>query len=299
MARYTVADGLIEAVAALGIASADDVRSAWDAVCHMCGNPLDGRGILTDAESSPKLSHDGGLAVRGAVVYLRQGVNGGHGNYCPALDAGCVGCYGTGGRARFDSRINAARQRRIDLHATNPRAYMLGLACEVMHLAHRAADGEIVAVRLNGLSDWMWESQPCGDADNIMVAFPSVQFYDYTRIPGRLARYNRAGWPVNYDLTFSLGADNDRIAHRALAEGVRVAVVMRTDADGNIPTMWGGVPTIDGDAHDWRFTEQGGIIVRLKPKGDARHDKTGWVRDADAGLELHRVPTLGRIIATA
>lgn len=257
----------------------------------------DARGItymLTPADASPKLAHNGGhVSVVSAVQYLRPQAVAGFGNVCVAAGIECKGCYAFGGRAAFDPRVDVARQARMQFRHEDNGAYLAAIAGEIACIlaSANAADGT-PAVRLNGLSDIMWERVPVGDAASFMDAFPAVRFWDYTRVPGRVDARNRAGWPVNYDLTFSLGSDNDRTAARALESGMKVAAVFRKPMSA---ASWHGVPVIDGDAHDFRFLESGPAIVALKAKGPARKDATGWVRDTDStGLALERAPRFGR-----
>lgn len=257
----------------------------------------DARGIgyvLTPAILSPKLAKTGGhVDVHAGVLYLRARTDGGRGNLCPAADIGCSGgCYGDGGRAALFSGINAGRQRKVDFLAENPAGFLAAVFGEAMALQHGTVPGGMTAVRLNGLSDIAWENRPAGAARNIQDALPAIRFWEYTRIPGRIAAMQRAGFPENLDITFSLGADNDRIAARALESGMKVAVVFRGAAH---PASWHGHDVIDGDAHDFRFLESGPAIVALKAKGPARKDTSGWVREADSvGLDLARVPAFVR-----
>jgi hypothetical protein len=130
--------------------------------------------------------------------------------------------------------------------------------------------------RLNGTSDVMWERiavEVDGKRfDNIMLAFPDVQFYDYTKIPMRY----RKSLPANYHLTFSQSEDNASDVAEALALGVNVAVVF--DKAENIPATYKGRSVLDGDATDLRFTDvAGGHIVGLYAKGKAKRDRSGFV----------------------
>jgi hypothetical protein len=127
--------------------------------------------------------------------------------------------------------------------------------------------------RLNGTSDIRWETIPVSVKgivyDNIMLAFPTVQFYDYTKIP------NRRNLPKNYHLTFSLAESNEDNAKIALANGLNVAAVFRK----KLPATYLGKPVVDGDASDLRFLDAKGVIVGLKAKGKGKKDTTGFVKD--------------------
>jgi hypothetical protein len=101
--------------------------------------------------------------------------------------------------------------------------------------------------------------------------FPSVQFYDYTKIPTRKI----ADIP-NYNLTWSYSAFNPKYAEyfdTALDKGMNVAVVFNHD----LPKEFKGVRVIDGDKHDLRFLDGTNVVVGLRAKGKARKDTTGFV----------------------
>lgn len=124
-----------------------------------------------------------------------------------------------------------------------------------------------VCVRLNGTSDLPWESIRAAGYANIMAAFPSVMFYDYTKIPGRR--------PLsNYHLTYSWSEMREcEAASRDYRRiGVNTAVVF--DA---LPAKWKNLPVIDGLNHDFRFLDPKNVIVGLTPKGFAARDTTGFV----------------------
>lgn len=245
------------------------------------------RAMLTPAASSPKLSKNGGyVLIHSAVMYLRAGGPA----ECPAADAGCAGCYGEGGRAAMFAAVNAARDARTAFVRRDRAAAAVLLALEIETLRGEAiAGGMLPAVRLNGLSDIPWESVRAGECESLMSAYPEVQFWDYTRVPGRLRTLHTL--PLNYHLTWSLGADNDRISNRAASMGLNVSAVFR----GPLPERFAGRPVINGDLHDFRFLDSPGVIVGLKAKGPARRDTTGFVRTADyPDFDLSRVPRFGR-----
>ena len=124
--------------------------------------------------------------------------------------------------------------------------------------------------RLNGTSDIRWETVPCernGQTfDNIMTAFPDVQFYDYRK----LNKWENL--PSNYHLTFSLNEANMNTAEHT---PLNVAVVFRKA----LPAMFMGRKVIDGTTTDLRFLDPKGVVVGLVAKGRARKDTSGFVQD--------------------
>ena len=102
-----------------------------------------------------------------------------------------------------------------------------------------------------------------------LESFDGLQFYDYTKAFNRLKRR-----PKNYYLTFSLSETNEPQAREALHSGVNVAVPFREK-----PAKFWDYPVIDGDTHDYRFLDNQPAVVALKPKGPAKDDTTGFVRE--------------------
>jgi hypothetical protein len=103
-----------------------------------------------------------------------------------------------------------------------------------------------------------------------MQEFPDVQFYDYTKLPGRKV-------PANYHLTVSYSGANAKYASKVLRSRHNIAVVFRDKE--SIPEFFNGRPVIDGDRDDLRFLDQTNSIVALYAKGKAKKDTTGFVID--------------------
>ena len=158
------------------------------------------------------------------------------------------------------------------------------LAAEVNSAIKSAArKGLIPTFRLNGTTDIRWETIPVGDYQefaNIMEAFPTVQFYDYTKIP------NRRDLPANYALTFSYSGQNGLQALWALRNGHNVAVVFRDSATATDALARGVTigtdtfPVVNGDTDDLRFLDPASHIVALYAKGSAKSDTSGFVNDS-------------------
>ncbi len=119
--------------------------------------------------------------------------------------------------------------------------------------------GLIPAIRLNGTSDIAWELRH----PELFQEFSSIQFYDYTKLVGRLQRK----LPANYYLTFSQSEKNSHEVDLALKLGYNVAVVF---AGKELPIRYLGRRVFNGDNSDCRFLDPQRVIVGLKPKGKAR-----------------------------
>lgn len=247
--------------------------------------------LFTKGASNTKTAKMAGeLGIESLILHLAPARLSGF-NMCPMASKGCAAaCLNTAGRGQFDS-TQLARIAKTKKFMADRVGFTNQLAKEIAALVRRCEkNGSLPAVRLNGTSDVRWEIQPVtisGETfDNLMVAFPNVQFYDYTKIP------NRYNIPANYDLTFSLSENNDKHAIAALALGLNVAVVF-----DKLPTTWGGYEVIDGDKNDFRFLDKRGVIVGLKAKGKARHDASGFVRSHLDGFDPSRRVTVAWEVA--
>jgi hypothetical protein len=242
-----------------------------------------------------------------AILHLAPATMSGY-NVCPMATKGCSAvCLNTAGRGgmfagektadlsgsemveaiksgKLVNKIQAARIRKTRMFYEHRQEFMNQLVKEIMSFVKLAQKhGLTPAVRLNGTSDIRWETigifqEQIGQphtrftADNIMKAFPDVQFYDYTKIA------NRRNLPKNYHLTFSLAESNDSQAKMALKNGMNVAVVFRT---AEYPKTFMETPVVNGDDSDLRFLDPKGVIVGLKAKGKAKRDDSGFVREVE------------------
>jgi hypothetical protein len=189
---------------------------------------------------------------------------------CPKASPGCiVGCLNTSGRAMVFPKIIEARKRKTRLFFENRTEFFRLLVSDIragIRLAERK--GLTPVFRLNGTSDLKWEKYPVAGKANIFEAFPSVQFYDYTK------HTNRTNLPANYNLTFSRSEVNELDCRIALREGKNVAVVFDSP---DFPATYLGHPVVSGEDSDLRFLDPKGSIIGLKAKGKARQDQSGFV----------------------
>jgi hypothetical protein len=86
----------------------------------------------------------------------------------------------------------------------DPKAFVDELSHDVARLERKAArKAAHPAVRLNGTSDLPWERLRGTDGRTLLERHATVQFYDYTKSPARMAAYAAGRLPANYHLTFS------------------------------------------------------------------------------------------------
>lgn len=202
-----------------------------------------------------------------AILYLQPNET-----ICPmSVRAGCLApCLNTAGRGTM-ATIQDARKRKTDAYLADPVAFVDQLA-EDIRKAQRKADkaGKRLAVRLNGTSDIPFENVKGSAGKSLMVLFPDVQFYDYTKLPGRRV-------PSNYHLTVSYSGADPKYAAKVRRSRRNYSVVFR----GELPAEFNGRPVVDGDQHDMTFIHPPGVVVGLKAKGKAKHDRSGFVVDTD------------------
>ena len=193
-------------------------------------------------------------------------------NTCPKATPGCAAaCLNTAGRGGMFKKgentnmIQKARIRKTNYFFHDRDAFMEDLVTDIMKAVNYARRKGLKPVfRLNGTSDLSWEKYPTRyGAENIFDQFPTLQFYDYTKVLGRKV----ANIP-NYHLTFSAADGNDADVEQALAQGMNVTVVY-----DKIPE---GVYSADED--DLRFLDPKVGIIGLKAKGRAKKDTTGFVK---------------------
>jgi hypothetical protein len=190
---------------------------------------------------------------------------------CPKRTAGCTAaCLNTAGRGGMFKKgentnmIQKARIRKTVAFFFDREQFMKDLYQDIVK-AKKFADkqGLIPVFRLNGTSDLSWEKYTVGTTDmNLFQLFPTVQFYDYTKVLGRKVSH----YP-NYHLTFSKADGNDADVAEALMQGMSVVAVY-----DEIPA---GVPS--ADETDLRFLDPKGVMLGLKAKGRAKKDYSGFV----------------------
>jgi hypothetical protein len=194
-------------------------------------------------------------------------------NLCPNATESCIlACLFTAGRGAFNS-IQEARKNRTEMYLNNRQEFCEQIAKELRLLNKKAEKkGGKIAVRLNGTSDLDLISIVNNRLKmDILNDFPNLEFYDYTKILGKVLKYKGS----RYNLTFSRTETNENEAFTALLMGVNVAVVF--DHKKDLPANYLGTQVIDGDASDDLMLNVSGKILGLKAKGRAKKDTLGFV----------------------
>lgn len=248
--------------------------------------------VLIPEDPSVKIQKGNKKGYISYCMYLAPAKESGFANVCADSSEQCeAGCLNTAGQGGFDVGTIYARYNKTLLFRFHKKWFYAKLFYEMQDIIRRHNSPTTkfykvpFCVRLNGTSDIPWENiREFGNGKNIFEAFPSIQFYDYTKVLKRI-QYEL---PPNYDLTLSRSESesNQRICAEAIQKGYRVAVVFnrgkehyhfeningkRTKvSDGyqfDFPKTWHGYPVIDGDDTDLRFLDPTGVVVGLSIKG--------------------------------
>ena len=190
-------------------------------------------------------------------------------NVCAHASAGCAAaCLNTAGRGIMHS-VQEARIRKTKWFYENRKAFLLQLIKEIKSGEKSARRAQMnPCFRLNLTSDLPWHQL------SVILEYPKLLFYDYTKDKKRMLRYLNGELPPNYYLTYSRSEETeDEEIHDLCNKGGNVAVVFRD----YLPATWQGIEVIDGDINDLRFLDERGKIVGLKAKGLAKKDETGFV----------------------
>jgi len=218
--------------------------------------------LISRGESNPKTAKSADYGYLTGGLHLAPHISSGF-QACGSHTVGCSSnCLYVQGRGRMNT-VQQARIRKTRLYFERREEFLADLVKDISSIERRAVKNNLKpCIRLNVLSDIRWERH------NIIEQFPNVTFYDYTK------HKNRKRLPENYSLTFSRSevTTNAQI-DQAIENGMNVAVVFRDE----LPSIWHGLPVIDGTTHDLRFLDPSPCIVGLVAKGSAKKDLTGFV----------------------
>jgi hypothetical protein len=204
---------------------------------------------------------------------------------CPKRTAGCTAaCLNTAGRGGMFKKgentnmIQQARIRKTKMFFENRQEFMAQLVKDIELGIKQSIKKDLIPVfRLNGTSDLSFEKYEVIRNGrlyrNIFLAFPDVEFYDYTKVLGR-----KVSDIPNYSLTFSAADGNDNDVMKAISQGYNIAVVFGVKKTEALPAEYLGLPVFNGDESDLRFLDPKNVIVGLYAKGKAKKDDTGFVK---------------------
>jgi hypothetical protein len=219
--------------------------------------------------ANPKIQKGTKLGYLSFILHLAPATLSGK-ETCPKRTAGCTAaCLNTAGRGGMfrkgetTNTIQKARIRKTQQYFDQRDQFLADLEADIKKGIKQAEKLGLKPVfRLNGTSDLSVEKW------GIIEKFPTVQFYDYTKVLGRKVAHLQ-----NYHLTFSAADGNDADVQKAIAQGMNVAMVF-----DKLPDEYMGREVINADETDLRFLDPKGVIAGLKAKGRAKKDNTGFVR---------------------
>lgn len=243
--------------------------------------------------SNPKLAKEGETVPEYKTIglSLSPSTESGRVNTCACATEECrAACLNKAGRGAMSS-VQKARLERTNMLLDKPEHFMTVVHHEIdAHERAAAKQGKKAAVRLNVVSDIPHEKLH----PEVFEEHPNVQFYDYTKIAGRVLtpEGTKKQLPKNYHLTLSStgieGAESNwKDARKYLDQGGTVAMVFgarggRKGKPGDpLPSHVMDEATgkkyrvIDADTHDHRhldkkyhgIPEEEGIIAGLRIKG--------------------------------
>jgi hypothetical protein len=197
-------------------------------------------------------------------------------NICPKASEGCkMSCLFSAGRGSFSSVMNA-RIRKTDFYLSDRKGFCTMLFSELSEISRKAVKGGYkVAIRLNGTSDLDFFAIVKNQIGKDLLSLDNLIYYDYSKLIGKVLKYQNEMKAGKYFLTFSRSENNWSECLQALNLGVNVAVVF--DRKKPLPATFEGYQVIDGDLSDIEMLSNSGVILGLKAKGKAIKDTTGFV----------------------
>ena len=243
--------------------------------------------------SNPKLAKESETIPEYKTIglSLSPSTESGRVNTCSCATEECrAACLNKAGRGAMSS-VQKARLERTNMLLDKPEHFMTVVHHEIdAHERAAAKQGKKAAVRLNVVSDIPHEKLH----PEVFSEHPNTQFYDYTKIAGRVLtpEGTKKQLPKNYHLTLSStgieGAESNwKDARKYLDQGGTVAMVFgarggrKGKAGDPLPSHVTDEATgkkyrvIDADTHDHRhldkkyndIPENEGIIAGLRIKG--------------------------------
>lgn len=215
------------------------------------------------------------------VQYLDPGSH----SICPHAGLCFSVCLDKAGRLGLPE-AERTRLNRTELWMRHRDLYWQKLWDELRRLSDKAhREGLLAACRLNGTSDIPWEEHRSG-LNTLLWWAGSVMFYDYTKDYQRYLRWLERKPPFhdnvlrnNYHLTLSW---NEKLPQwQVLVEQLICSSIESPKGDagdvvlsfvwsGERPSVFAGLPVVDGDRHDLTFLYEGPVALALRAKGPAK-----------------------------
>ena len=230
--------------------------------------------LLSKGDSNAKTAKN---ELKTFILYMSPFTQNSFGvNLCPKASKVCpILCLATAGRMGMGT-ATLARQRKADFFISDRKQFLTLLLKELQTISKSAVKGGYkVAIRLNGTTDLDFFGLMKAGLGFDLFTLPNLVFYDYTKILGKVMKYQNEIKSGKYVLTFSRSESNWQDCIKALSMGVNVAVVFGSD---NLkPETFKGYPVLDGDKTDIEMFKVSGFVLALRAKGRAKKDQSGFV----------------------
>lgn len=199
------------------------------------------------------------------TIYLAPATMSGY-EVCPGRTPECTAlCLNESGHNRgcyTSNHINDSRVKKTQMFFENHDLFCRWVVRDIeAGLSKAKKENKRFSVRINNTSDISPEQiyiKENGVKKNILELFPEVQFYDYSKVAGRVQLMKK--YP-NYDITYSYNGMNWDQCEKMLNNNVRVSVVF-----DHIPDRFRGFNVINGDQYDMRYLDPKNVIIGLKYK---------------------------------
>ncbi len=227
--------------------------------------------IVQSGMDNPKTAKNATVEYMPLMIVLSPHQSAGVGNVCSHARECIKICLDHQGRGAGISdiafNIHASRIARTLLWYQERQYFLDTMHAEIGLWKIKAErQNKLLCFRPNTFSDIAWELH------GVPQAHPDIQWYDYTKNPKRVGSVL-----PNYWVTFSRDSSVDDATCDALVKsGKNVAVVFddgRTTGGRNLhgpgkplPTVWNGLPVVNGDTTDARWTDDRGVVVGLTLK---------------------------------
>jgi hypothetical protein len=232
------------------------------------------------------------------ILHLAPSIISGH-NVCPNAGNCAKICLHFAGIPYLMGGKKTCRVRKTLAFFDHTQNFLELTATAILYNRSILSADELLAIRLNGTSDILWETLEFTVSPELSLWWrikfgiyivPAV----YKSIPHMFAHYpelriklydytkNRHNWAeckaIGYHLTFSFdgwdNAKNIKLCREALANGVNVAAAFNLKKQRPMFKMLEGdsllsdksVPIVDGDLTDYRPNDPKGVIVGLRFK---------------------------------
>lgn len=197
-------------------------------------------------------------------------------NVCPNASAECAKlCLNTAGLGKF-TNVQNARIAKTDFYIKDRKNFLGQLFKELTLINKKAIkESKNIAIRLNGTSDLDFIGQLNKQFNtNILTLFSNLVFYDYTKILGKVKKYQGQ----KYYLTFSRSEiTKDTEIVEALNLGANVSFVFAKNLPNNLTINGKTFNVLDGDISDLVMINNNSKILGLKAKGKAKNSNSNFV----------------------